>query len=57
MGGASIELKSAESEDAERKNSEEQEWAVNPTNMTAAPLYSPVWRRGLMGAGRSTIRH
>ena len=39
------------------KNSEEQEWVVNPTNMTAAPLYSPVWRRRLMSAGGSTIRH
>ena len=49
--------KCAEAEGEEMKNSEEQEWAVNPTNITAAPLYSPVWRRALMGAGGSTIRH
>ena len=47
----------AKAEGAEMENSDEQEWAVNPTNLTAEPLYSPVWRRGLMGAGGRTIKH
>ena len=35
-----------EAGDAGMKNSEQQGWAVNPTNNTALPLISPVSRRG-----------
>ena len=47
----------AKAKGAEKENSDEQEWAVSPTNITAEPLNSPARWRGLMSAGGSTIGH
>ena len=41
----------AEAKGAEMKISDEQKWAVNPTNITPEPLSSPVHWRALNRAG------
>ena len=47
MGGASFRAQTrVQTEGAEMKDSEEQKWGVNPTNITTQPPISPVRWQG-----------